>query len=192
MTIGVAVPAIPPRFEFLRRALDSVARQTLLPDQINVTMDTERMGAWHNRNRAWQALSTDFVAFLDDDDYWYPKHLALLAQTQRETNADIVYPWFDCISDPFPQFESLVWSNDEPHLFPICYLVRRELLAEVGGFSEPPMPSGYCAGEDWDLILKYVAAGARIVHLPERTWKYEHHGDNTSGLPVWPNGEPRW
>lgn len=192
MTVGAAIPTIAPRSEFLKRAVESVIVQTHPVDQISVTYDTERLGASANRNAAWQALTTEWVAFLDDDDYWYPNHIEVLTTAQQESDADVVYGWFDCLSDPFPQFEGVPWSNDAAHLFPICYLVRTELLKDVGGFPPPPMPSPYCAGEDWELILKYVEAGATIHHVPERTWKYEHHGGNTSGLAYLPNGIPRW
>lgn len=161
-------------------------------NQIVIVVDDEREGASETRNRAWRALYTEWVAFLDDDDYWYPNHIEVLTNHAEQTGADVVYPWYDCINDPFPQFEGLEWNDEVPHLFPMAYMVRKSLLEETGGFPSPPMPSGDCSGEDWALVEKYVAAGAKISHVPVRTWNYCHHGDNTSGLAFWSNGMAKW
>ena len=180
--IAACIPSIPVRGGMLLNAIGSVNRQTRPVDEISIAIDNGRLGASDTRNRAWRNTSADWVAFLDDDDWWLPSHIERLEATQIETGADVVYPWFEG-NDPFPQFEGLPWDNEQPHLFPICYLVRRELLEEVDGFAPPNWPSPDCANEDWPTILKYVEAGAKIVHLPERTWAYNWHGANTSGAP---------
>lgn len=186
MQIAACIPSIPTRGELLSRALDSVAKQIRPPDAISVAMDYGRQGAYATRNRAWRATTADFIAFLDDDDYWLPQHLQRLEQAQIQSAADLVYPWF-IGNDPFPMFEGQPWDDTNPHMFPICYLVRRELLEDAGGFPPPINPDSGCAGEDWGLIQRFVELGAKIEHMPERTWAYVWHGSNTSGLPIWSN-----
>jgi glycosyltransferase involved in cell wall biosynthesis len=195
--ITVVVCAIPIRGEMLPRALASASVQTFKPAAITVSYDLERHGAAINRQRALAMVQTEWTAFLDDDDWFYPNHLERLVACQHESGADLVFPWFDVVGgiDPFPQHEGRSYDVNDPHQFPITYLVRTDLVREVGGFAEIPEgavhPDGMRAGEDWDLQLRLGAAGAKIVHLPERTWAWRHHGygvpgtpGNTSGLPT--------
>lgn len=195
LDITVAIPGIPPRSWMLARALTSVANQMASPAAISVAIDVNREGAPFTRDRALAAVNTGWVAFLDDDDLLFPQHLSACMMHAEATGADLVYPWFDVLhgTDPFPQFFGTPWDNDHPHQVPVTFLARTDLIRDVGGFShgfDPGMGSdpgvdiqGNRAGEDYQLILRVVASGARIVHLPQRTWQWDHHGGNTSGLP---------
>jgi len=168
----------------LQRAIDSVLTQTYPAIAISIAVDHERKGAAVNRNRALCAASTEWVAFLDDDDEMYPEHLQTLVEHQIATDADVVFPWFDTSSgaDPFPQFEGRQYDYAEPHMFPITTLVRRQFTFLVGGFPYDHT-SKECAGEDWQFWLKIRDAGAKFAHVNARTWLWNHHGENTSGLP---------
>lgn len=197
-TVGVAIPAIPPRAEMLERALRSVTRQTWPPDQISVSIDHHGIGASANRNKALDAIDTEWVAFLDDDDEFLPMHLEKLVVCAQQTSADLVYPWFDGINTDFFRVpneveelvtpEGLPWT---PHLhnalftqtgnfIPITVLVRTALVKEVGGFADRGSPEGP-TNEDFDLWVKLLEAGAKFVHYPERTWRWNGHMAHTSG-----------
>lgn len=182
---------------YLRRALESIDRQTIARDgsvQIIAMRDDERQGAPATRHAGLMLVDTPWVAFLDSDDEMDPHHLEVLLRCARETSADYVYPWFTVRggSDPFPQFFGKPWSNDEPHQTTVTTLVRTE-LAQAVGFrypeNEETFPDGNRAGEDWHFTLGCMAAGAKIVHHPQRTWTWHHHGANTSGMPG--NGDAR-
>lgn len=191
--VSVVVPSIPPRTHMLQRALASVWAQELAPDAVIVTLDTDRRGAPHNRDAGFAKVDSTYVAFLDDDDEFYPQHLRLLLTVAAQTGADLVYPWFDVLggTDPFPQFFGQPWDNAEPHQVPVTFLARTDAIRSVGGFSygfdvnadAATDPLGNRAGEDWELIARLCKADARIVHLPERTWGWHHHATNTSGRP---------
>lgn len=193
--VSVAVPSIPSRALLLMRALDSVCAQHLPATAIHVAMDHDRLGAAATRDRALAAVDTEWVAFLDDDDEMYPTHLRALAMHQETTGADLVYPWFDVAggTDPFPHWRGVPWDGANPHQVPVTFLARTAAIRDAGGFSygwdpsqgEDPGtdPEGNRAGEDWRLMLRLVAAGAVIVHLNQRTWRWHHHDTNTSGLP---------
>ena len=176
----------------LTRALRSVAAQRRPADNVVVQMDVDRVGAALNRDRGLAQVTTEWVAFLDDDDELYSHHLQRLLETAEETGADLVYPWFDVGSggtDPFPMFEGQPWSNEERHQVPITFLVKTEAANEVEGFNGGWEDDGAVdehgnrAGEDLHFIYKLVDAGKKIVHHNERTWLWHHHGSNTSGLP---------
>lgn len=193
--ISVVIPTVAPRRAMLREALRSVADQTLAPDAIIIQEDVNREGAAVTRQKGTDRVDTDTVAFLDDDDVLYPQHLERLHATMQETGADLVYGWFDVQggTDPFPQFEGLPWDSAVPRQFPVTYLARTEAIRVAGGWTDGWDPAnaenpgtdeyGNRAGEDFRLTLRLVANGAKIVHLPERTWGWRHHVGNTSGLP---------
>ena len=86
-TVSVIIPAHPARMlnGMLQRALSSVWAQTRVPDAVHIVIDTGREGAAATRQRALMAASTDFVAFLDSDDLFLPKHLEWLMTHQEET-----------------------------------------------------------------------------------------------------------
>jgi glycosyltransferase involved in cell wall biosynthesis len=191
-TIGIAIPSIPPRGNMLRRALGSATRQHRMPDAISVVMDADGEGAAATRNRAWRALTTDFVAFLDDDDELYAHHLDALLACALENEADLVYPWFDVEggTDPLAVMHDGALQSPlgvpfgpeqagflrDANFIPVTFLVRRWVLEDTGGFPTDHHP------EDWAFLVRALDVGAKIVHLPERTWAWHHHLANTSGV----------
>lgn len=191
--VTVCIPSIPPRGHLLNRALASVTRQSRPPDAISVAIDHLRQGAAATRNRAWRAATTEFVAFLDDDDEFHAHHLEHLLNVQSETSADLVYPWHRIIGpDGHTQLPDLLNSKGlafDPieleirNYIPITLLVRRSLLEEVDGFPLPFSERWPCQDcEDWACWKSLSAAGAKFVHTPEETWDWHHHGYNTSGM----------
>lgn len=190
MSVTVCIPTIPPRSLLLKRAVASVTRQTRLPNELIVVEDKRREGAAATRDRALAEVDTDFVAFLDDDDEFTPRHLELLIAEQHATNADLVYPWFTVVggSDPFPMHFGKPWNDERPHQTTITFLARTSLIRAAGGFSfkgditEPFDADGNRSGEDFRMVLRLVQGGAKIVHLPVRTWLWHHHGANTQGM----------
>lgn len=182
MTVGFAVPTIPPRADKLARALASIAAQTHPIAEVAIAVDIYKQGAADTRNRAKQMLHTQWTCFLDDDDELYPAHVAKLLQHAHDTAADLVFSWFDVAggTDPFPQLEHLEWDDCSPHMFPITVLVRTELAQAVDFETPEHRPAG--APEDWTYWNALLDAGAHFAHLPERTWLWHHDSANTSGL----------
>lgn len=182
-TVGVATPTIPPRSNFLQRNVGSVLQQTYPVTQMSISVDHERLGAAGNRQRALDGINTDWVAFLDDDDAFMPQHVEKLLHLAQETDADYVFSWFEVVAgyDPFPQHFGKVFDPTAPHHTTITVMVRTE-LAKTVGFRDPADGDGAGgSGEDWDFTLRCIEAGAKIVHLPERTWWWYHNTHNTSG-----------
>lgn len=185
-TFGVAIPSIPPRAECLYcRAIPSVLAQTRPVEQVSVAVDHRREGAGPTRNRAKNALSTDWTLFLDDDDELLPHHVERLYGHALETGADVVYPWFRVVGgwDPFPQWAETPWDPADPHIFPITVLMRTELARSLD--FEAPLPGSQQAGEDWPYWKK-INEIATISHLPEETWLWHWDPEfpNTSGVPT--------
>lgn len=187
--ITVCVPSIPPRGAQLTRALASVITQQRPPTAIIVEIDHGRRGAGPTRDRALRAVSTPWVAFLDDDDELDDVHLGVLRTWADLTNADVVYS--GCrVTNPrgrviplreewgrFGQKFDAELLRRKPYL-PVTCLIRTELAQEAGFRS--PERSQY---DDWEFYLRVLDTGAQFSHVPQVTWTWHHHGANTSGQP---------
>jgi glycosyltransferase involved in cell wall biosynthesis len=191
--VTVAIPTIPTeeRRYMLERALMSVWMQTHPIADVAIAVDIERRGAWATRQRVLDRVTTPWVAFLDDDDEFMPQHIERLLACAAETHADYVFPWFEPIggSDPMRHLGK-PFDPKHPHDTTTTILVRTELARRVG--FTPPAELARGGGEDWRFTLGCIAAGAKIVHLPERTWYY--HGDRkgTLGMPFRWMPDRRW
>lgn len=195
--ITAVVTSIPTRNnDHLVKALGSVFSQTKPVDALVVVVDNAKQGAAINRDNGVAMVQTEWVAFLDDDDWWYPNHIEVLAAAAEESGADYIHPHYDVIggTDPFPMFEGRQFDIADPHQIPITVLARTEVIRAVGGYSEMPDnlgpddpglvdPTGVRSGEDWRLTLRLGAAGYKFHHIPQRTWCWRHWAGNTAGLP---------
>lgn len=182
--VTVVVPHIPVRTKLLKRALGSIMAQSVMPADIIVVTDVNHDGAAATRNRGLDLVETEYVAFLDDDDWFYPHHLESCMSEIREWNADVVYPWFHVENgtDPLGMFgqpfdaEHLQLSN----YIPVTVVAKTATLRDVGGFTPHPDAAGH-PNEDWGCWLAVHNGGGKIVHLAERTWVWDHGTGNTSG-----------
>ena len=166
----------------LERAAASVRAQTVPVHHI-LAEDIHHMGAAITRAHGLHLVDTEWVAFLDSDDEMDPDHIEQLLACAADTGADYVYPWFRVVggTDPFPMFFGRPFDPTCPNSTTITILVRTE-LAKTVGFTRDPATQA--SGEDFLFTKGCIAAGAKIVHLPRRSWTWWHHGGgNTSGLP---------
>lgn len=183
-------------------AMDSVARQSLLPDAICTAIDIDGEGAAPTRQRALDMAQTKWVCFLDSDDMFMPRHLELLLRCALDRGADFVYSWFKIMQqtpdgrraileeDPiFPVTHYLnEWDPANPIETTVTTLVRTE-LAQAVGFKVLDRGHDANSGEDFGFTLGCQAAGGKIVHLRRKTWIWRHAFKpdgtpiNTSGLP---------
>ena len=174
MRIALITPSLPTRAAALGECVASVATQTRPPDRHLIEIDHGRAGSAVVRNQLAQAADDcDFLAFLDDDDLLYPRHLADLEQTAIRTRADLVYPFCDVHGrdgwTPNRTFDADALRQG--NFIPVTVLVRRQPFLTAGGFPEQAA-NGW---EDWALWLKLLDAGARIVCHPVPTWLYRLH-----------------
>lgn len=183
--ITVAIAAIPTRVNsLLTEALTSIQQQTYQPmGGVSIALDGNKEGAARTRQRALDAVQTEWVAFLDDDDFWYSQHLAALVELQIDTGADFLYSWFDG-NNPFPMHRGRQFNRAEPHHTTMNVMVRTD-VAKQAGFLMPngPLHQDWM-GEDWQFIMRCANLDAKFAGTGEITWHYRSHGSNTSGLPT--------
>ncbi|MFY9345872.1 MAG: glycosyltransferase family A protein [Planctomycetota bacterium] len=198
--VTVVIPAFNAA-PFLRVTLDSVQQQTALPEAVIVvddgsTDDTaavaaqcgatvlrqQQQGPGAARNRGVQAATTEFVAFLDADDWYTPDKLerAVKLLTELDAAAVATDAWIvrgDRIEGRKNQrrvvpsvltLERLLQGNPV-----VCSTVvaRTAVVRELGGFNEHP---DLVATEDFDLWLR-LAQREPIAYAPEPLTFYRVH-----------------
>jgi glycosyltransferase involved in cell wall biosynthesis len=194
LSVAVVIPTIPGRSASLGRANASIVAQRRQPDQVIVEWDLERTGAAATRNRALAKVRTDFIAWLDDDDWLKPNHIITgMRELEADPAIDLLYPIPEMVGGPDPTATTyqgrfpvspwgLRWDQElEAHLrkqgsfVPMTHFVRTDLVRQVGGFHDgyetesPIMGKRFC-GEDEDYLVRLLDAGARFTHMPRKTW----------------------
>lgn len=193
LNIGVVTATHPGRERMLKRAAHSVWHQDHPAMGHFVVCDHDKKGAAWTRQAALEANVFEWTAFLDSDDWFMSQHLRVLAEAVIDTGADYVYSWFELVHlgrflgdvDPVfpPGHFNDPWDPANPRHTTVTTLVRTELAREVG-FVTVPDDGEYAhrRGEDWEFTLGCNRLG-KIFHVPQRTWYWEHHGKNSSGVP---------
>lgn len=180
LSVCVAIPTIPGREDLLDRAVESAKNQTRNFDQLLVERDTMRTGAAASRNRLLSRVTTDVIAWLDDDDTFLPAHLSYCMRVLErqlgslERPVDLVYPipkifGRDPTATTYQGHLVGPWKirfgpEQEAHLrrngsfIPMTHLVRTDLVRAIGGFRE-----GYQVddgkryrGEDEDYLIRLL------------------------------------
>jgi glycosyltransferase involved in cell wall biosynthesis len=193
--ITVVIPTHPARIEngMLAEAVESVRAQKLKASELVVECDEEGLGAATTRDRGLRKVRTEWTAFLDSDDWFYPEHLKVLATAAKIFNASYIFSYYMVHfpdgrewpqNDPLGHFGKQ-FDPAKPHQTTITTLVRTDLAQKIG-FREPPPGAtinGEHYGEDFQFTVECAAAGAKFYHAARRTWAWRHHGANSSGIP---------
>lgn len=188
--VTVVIPVHPARENngMLRRVLASIDRQTVQPQEIIVQYDHNKQGAAKTRHEGLMSVETEWVTFIDSDDEMRPEHLETLYDGAIQNEADLVYSWYHVAggNDPMPNDFGKSWNPDKPRLVTIVTFCKTDIAKQVGFVFQPegPNPQQKFAGEDRFFINSVNNLGAKIVHIPKKTWIWNHHGQNTSGLPT--------
>ncbi len=182
------------RSNVLRYAIESVRRSTM-PDWEHLvigdgcTDDTAEVVAgagdprvsFHNlpenfgeqsapNNAGFERARGQYVAYLNHDDLWFPDHLETLVAAIRDTGADLVYtPILALAPDGADYLLGAVAGEryDPAAAVPASsWLVRREALAELGGWR----PYHRCyTYPSHDLLWRAWRAGRAIRMVPRVT-----------------------
>jgi glycosyltransferase involved in cell wall biosynthesis len=161
------------------------------PPRVNVLRLRHTGNPGAVRNAAWQAARGEYIAFLDSDDVWVPEKLALqVASLQSRPERGWSHTAFAVIDDSgnlltgararwWPATEGWILASlikMETVIAIPSVMVRRELLAHVGGFD---VKQRMC--EDYDLWLRLAASseiqGVRETLLLVRSHREHFHED---------------
>lgn len=171
------------------RACDRLAGERV------VVIHQENRGLPAARNRGMRECRSDYLVFLDADDWLEATfisalHGALSAARLDERGANVSHAF---CQERLVDLGTGIWRVPEwdpillmvTNLHPVTALVRRECMEQVGGFDES-MTGGY---EDWDLWLKFVERGWRGVRVAEPLFVWRRHSPETMVMQVIHNHE---
>lgn len=158
--IVTAIIATTSKRETLPAAVKSVLAQTLGENSVELRIDSTPGGPGAARNHAAKDATTEWLAFLDDDERWEPGYLkAVTAQ-----DADVVvsnYIGQGGVELDRARMERVL-RNGESLTVGSGLAVRREAFVAVGGFDESLMTS-----DVYDLTLRLMVLGCAFKHLAQ-------------------------
>lgn len=160
------------------------ALTALEPDpKVRLVRRAEQGGISAASNSALEVARGEWVALMDHDDLLTPDALhAAVRAMNAEPEADFVYTDEDKIDPSGRHQEPAIkpdWSPDL--LLSMNYithfsLVRRELLAAIGGFR-----SDYDGSQDYDVILRATEHARKVVHVPGPRYAWRITPGSTAG-----------
>jgi N-acetylglucosaminyldiphosphoundecaprenol N-acetyl-beta-D-mannosaminyltransferase len=207
LPVSVVIPAYR-RPEMVERAVRSVLRQSRPADEVIVVDDAsgdetgaraealgarlitheQNLGEGAARNTGIEAARHDWVALLDCDDEWLPKHLATLwaernghalvgtavLATRSGSNENRVFGWTGRrLREIAGPAEVTVPENMFP---PSAVMLSRDATLAAGGFPELERAA------DLDLWVRLLENGTAVA-IPEVTSIYHLHGGQVSADP---------
>jgi glycosyltransferase involved in cell wall biosynthesis len=143
--------------------------------KVRTVVNSHSRGLAGARNTGIDAASFDYVAFLDDDDYWLQGKLSAQMRLFTEADPPLLVGTAMVVDDGQRTFDRLVPVEHVTHdallrdrmagLHSSTFVFdRAALTGPIGGVDEE-LPGGY--GEDYDLLLRTAKVGAiRVVNRP--------------------------
>ena len=207
--VSVIIPTYK-RADMLTKAIDSVVVQTYKNLEIIVIDDNDpnsdyrlntknklnsyikrgtikyienekNLGGSITRNRAVEESKGEYIAFLDDDDIFFPtkieKQVKLMIEN-RNNNVGLVYCHCNGINEDgnilwtntnsyegLPLYESMIYCIASTSL----WLCNKQMLLDIGGFEETP------SKQDLLLMVKIIANNYKIMCVKEVLVNYLEH-----------------
>jgi glycosyltransferase involved in cell wall biosynthesis len=180
------------RLNKLKKAVKSVENQVFLPNELIIVDDNShdgtqeycenlkevskipiiyfrnnfRVGSNVCRNQAIERASGEYIAFLDDDDEWFPEKLRIQYETVKKENADLVYTGVKMTDsgrkkiyfhNPFPFTPKFAIMFGNFVGITSTMMIKSEMLKETGGF-DCSIPSL----QDYELIIRLINNNANV------------------------------
>lgn len=203
------------RPDFLCRSLQSILEQTYPTIEILVVndggvdvqelitcLDTNGMIRYFNlpktversaaRNLALRQARGHYIAYLDDDDRYYPNHVATLVNQLQKTGSQVAYTVARRVTADVVDGAVQVTEADIPfaldynpqrllieNYIPIlCLMHERSLLEKSGLFDEKLTRLA-----DWELWIRF-SQQTHFEYIPAVTCEFTRHAGDSTGTPA--------
>lgn len=158
-----------------------------------VYLKQENKGVSAARNTGITAARGSLLAFLDGDDTWLPNYLEIqVARIQEDPSIDVLYPnvlMFGGSSEAGEEFMTICPSSGDVTFERLvsqecnvsnCSIARRDTIVRAGLFDEELR-----SVEDFDLWLRVIKQGGRIVYHREVLARYRRRVGSLTADPIW-------
>ncbi len=190
--------------DFIKKTLDSIKNQSYKIYEVLITNDgstdstekvlkdykrlnpgfplnfvtQENSGVSTARNNSIFRSSGDYVAFLDQDDWWFPNKLERAAETlNSHEGIDVLYHEAIVVNWKKGSKSNRLGAIKEPLYLNLLFgrskigistaVAKRDVLVKEGGFT-----TSYIYSEDYDLWLRLARKGANFYYLRDFLGKY--------------------
>lgn len=157
-------------------------------NKIKYLQHSKNKGIAASRNTALKSAKGTYIAYLDDDDIYYPHHLETLRKVLQEGTFKIVYSDAHVICQTFKNNTYVtthrkvaeIYDFSRERLFVSNYIPvinvahSSDLLREIGYFDE-----SLKSHEDWEFWLR-MAQKHDFYHIKNVTTAFTKRTDNTS------------
>ncbi len=195
---------------FIRDAIESVLCQTFQDFELIVVDDgstdqgkdvvlsnggpvtylhQENSGVCTARNRGFVNSRGQYIAFLDQDDVWYPRKLEIqLGLLERNLDLDVVYSDMDLIDASgniiehnflrnsgargAAIFSTVIPDFPNPFPYPSAVMMRKEIFTRCGMYDASFKKNN---SEDIELWARITKLGGRFYFYPESLCQYRSH-----------------
>jgi glycosyltransferase involved in cell wall biosynthesis len=168
-----------------RPAVESVFAGIETHPQCRVFRHAHNLGIILGLQRCLTTASSDYVIPFDADDLLTPDALQVMAYSiSRHNRPALVYSDEDRLVDGIPCTPYLrpdwdpVLALNSSYIWHLC-AIDRAMALELGAYTDPE--ANWC--HDWDTVLRFAAAGKRIVHVPEVLYHWRQHSASSTNRP---------
>jgi len=140
------------------------------------------------RNTGIKVARGKYIAYLDDDDLFYPNHLETLVNYLETTDYKVAYTDAYRAHEKKEKGKYAVVNRDVPYSFDfdydrilvgnfvpvLCFMHEKSCLEEAGFFDE-----GLTTLEDWDLWIR-MSRKFKFAHIKEITCEFSWRIDGTT------------
>ena len=180
--VSVITPTRNRHDTLINRCIPSVCKQTypriqhiIVSDGYDESLDKKLWGTFTElgwikkesanaaRQRGLSMSRGELIAYLDDDDAYREDHISTLVRAFEE-NPGIKWAYTDMVQHFSWQADNVIGSEPPQYMgIGTPMIMHRKELADTAFFAEP----SHC--EDWDMVKKWLDAGAKYVHIPTVT-----------------------